>query len=322
MTVAEDEREDRNCSAKARAEQLWQICENHKWTQKAPTKTAYLEKIVIDERHKVLFCPITKVASSTFDSLMAASASGKPLKKILSKARGREKHMNFVHKGPYLSKYSVRGLSTFSKSKQQAILRDYFKFLVVRHPFDRLVSAYIDKVEYQRNTSEPFPMFVKHADHIVKALNTTRAKLYKKSRKGKLNVFTANQEEFFYLVANYYNLWFKEKHWQTYHELCQPCAMHYDAVVRLETVDQDLPGILSRLPNPDGDTLPVTNTIRYKPGFQYNDKMSKAFESVDLDTVRGLMEVYKKDFELFGYQWNVEQHDADCGYNSGEERCC
>jgi len=38
--------------------------------------------------------------------------------------------------------------SNFSPQKQEEILQNHFKFMFVRHPFERLVSAYLDKIRY------------------------------------------------------------------------------------------------------------------------------------------------------------------------------
>ncbi len=222
--------------------------------------------------------------------------------KILSRARGREKHMSFIHSPKTLRKYSIRGLASYNKTQQRSILNNYFKFLVVRHPFDRLLSTYVDKVEYERNHSQVLNLFLTLANNIRKAFNDSSKKLFKET-KGRRRVFLANTQEFFYLVANYYDSWFRDVHWGAFYDLCQPCVIHYDAVVRLETVNQDVSGILDKLQYGVNSTgkLPVTNTLRYKQGFNFYDKVNKAFRGIPPGIVRGVMRVYHKDFELYGY---------------------
>jgi len=39
-------------------------------------------------------------------------------------------------------------LDRFSLQKREEIMRNYFKFMFVRHPFERLISAYKDKFEF------------------------------------------------------------------------------------------------------------------------------------------------------------------------------
>ena len=36
-------------------------------------------------------------------------------------------------------------ISNYSQPEQERMMRNYFKFMFVRHPFDRLVSAWRDK---------------------------------------------------------------------------------------------------------------------------------------------------------------------------------
>ncbi len=277
----------------------------------------------MDDKHKILYCPIPKVASSTFDAIIASAASGINLTKILSKAKGSEKHMSFIHSPKTLLKYSVQGLASYSQKKQRSILKNYFKFLVVRHPFDRLLSTYVDKVEYMKNISHAFPLFVQLAHNIRSAFNGSSKTFFKKTKDGK-KVFLANKQEFFYLVANHYDSWFQDRHWGAFYDLCQPCVIHYDAVVRLETLNYDVSGILDRLQygvRAKGK-LPVTNTLRYKQGFNFYQKVNQAFRGIDSDIVRGLMRVYHKDFELYGYHWDIEKHVATCSYYQRGAHCC
>ncbi len=181
--------------------------------------------------------------------------------------------MSFVHSPKTLLKFSVRGLASYRK-KTEVNPKNYFKFLVVRHPFDRLLSSYIDNVEYENNKSQGFPLFVKLSANIQSAFNGSSKKFLKKT-KAHRKVFLANKQEFFYLGANYYYSWFCNKHWGAFYDLCQPCVIHYDAVVRLETLIHDVSGILERLQ--DGVwakvNLPVTNTLRYKQGFNVYEKV-------------------------------------------------
>ncbi len=42
--------------------------------------------------------------------------------------------------------YGVKSLAHYSKPKRREILKTYYKFMFVRHPFDRVQAAYLDKL--------------------------------------------------------------------------------------------------------------------------------------------------------------------------------
>jgi len=70
--------------------------------------------------------------------------------KTLARAAGvKEMNIKFVHTNK-LDKF-LRKFSTFPPEKREEIMRDYFKFMFVRHPFERLISAYKDKILSQKN---------------------------------------------------------------------------------------------------------------------------------------------------------------------------
>jgi len=56
----------------------------------------------------------------------------------------------FVH-GSRLDKY-VRPFHRFTPQEREEIMRTHFKFMFVRHPFERLISAYRDKMLKPQNS--------------------------------------------------------------------------------------------------------------------------------------------------------------------------
>merc|ERR1712016_4216 len=55
-------------------------------------------------------------------------------------------------------------------------------------------------------------------------------------------------------------------HWRKYEDLCQPCSVHYDFILKLETVDVDLPQFLVKIKADRTliDNLEVRNSHRNK----------------------------------------------------------
>ena len=94
------------------------------------------------------------------------------------------------------------------------VLENFFTFSIVRHPFDRLVSAYQDKVEpggyvkhllrknYQNHDFETF------LTHVIKTVTLSDQKK-------------------------------PDKHWRPFEARCAVCQMNYDVIGRSETYAED-----------------------------------------------------------------------------------
>ena len=97
----------------------------------------------------------------------------------------------------------------------------YFKFMVVRHPFVRLVSAFRDKLERMTEYNVRY--------HAKDAVRMTERRY---------NSTVADSPTFpefaDYLVRTPPNL--MDKHWAPYSKLCLPCNISYDAILKLETI--------------------------------------------------------------------------------------
>ena len=93
---------------------------------------------------------------------------------------------------------------------------NYLSFSFVRHPFDRLVSAYREKVEMKKNG-----LYV-------------RGKL--KKLYGKTDFHTFLQ----HVINTYTRTNLKvDRHWRSFNSRCTYCSMKYDVIGRAETFNED-----------------------------------------------------------------------------------
>ena len=226
---------------------------------------------------------IPKVACMTFQKIMARSLtnSSVDLKRINFPSFINSLGMNFLHK--------------YSKSDIELRLDTYFKFIVVRHPFDRLLSAYADKF----------------ADPNNNMMMVTRLRRRAESRFGNFTCFDQNGQprlslnQFLELVSD--DKKFYDKHWQSYYTLCQPCLIDYDHIIRLETADNDIGIVLDHL-NYTGseERLAVSNRHENMKRNTKNklDVVTRQMNLMESDILHGLLKVFRYDFELFGYSWN------------------
>ena len=87
---------------------------------------------------QVIYCFIPKSGCTTWKRTLAKAIKG---------AEGYLKTEESIHTDQFLRSHGVMGLYSFRDSEIDKRLKTYFKFLVVRHPMERLVSAFRDKFE-------------------------------------------------------------------------------------------------------------------------------------------------------------------------------
>ena len=82
---------------------------------------------IVDDENKIIYCTIPKVSSTTW-------------KQVLGVLHGLDKNMKEIHRGDLW-----RWLHQYTEEERLKRIKTYFKFLFVREPLHRLLSAYKDK---------------------------------------------------------------------------------------------------------------------------------------------------------------------------------
>ena len=181
---------------------------------------------------------------------------------------------------------------------------DYFTFMFVRHPFDRLLSAYRDRILdnfYSYQANKFIPEMLREAG--IENRLTKHSKKGQKldSLKDEIKESELPTFEMFlkYIIKHGVG---SDTHWNSYVDTCQPCAANYTVIGHLETSEKDEEYILrhSRLGR-YSDNKGVTWKHVTKNG---NSEMwrQKYFSQIPCDILRKLAEMYKYDFEFFGYK--------------------
>ncbi len=245
----------------------------------------FLVNIAVDDRHKVLFCPIPKVASTTFDALLVSSAGNISIETI----QKRQNVMHYVHWRELQAQNGVRRLNTYKPGEVKYRLENYFKFIAVRHPYDRLVSAWRDKSENHVSYGTFWHPNAKQLDRFTDFVTGVAQEGHPSSG-----------------------------HWKTYHRFCHVCDIAYDSILKLETLHNDLPPILAKLPGPNGKptVLPSLNQMSPFSPMAKLRKLSEYYENISGKILRQLRRKYALDFALFGYNWDMERKHATCEYKS------
>ncbi|XP_070849911.1 carbohydrate sulfotransferase 12-like [Chaetodon trifascialis] len=195
-------------------------------------------------------------------------------------------------------------LSRFPTAEIKAKLKYYTKFMFVRDPFVRLISAYRDKFQ------KPNKYFKSYAVNILRLYGNKRHSYYA-AGKDKAKAVASQTVPSFYNFIQYLLDPQTERrnpydpHWRQMYRLCYPCAIQYDFIGHQETLQEDAEQLFEILQLQDDIMIPPSYENMTSSG-----SVEDWFETVPLEARRKLYKIYERDFRLFGYERPVELLDG------------
>ena len=177
----------------------------------------------------------------------------------------------------------------YSDSEIQTRLKTYFKFLIVRDPLQRFVSAFRDKFE-----SETQSGFRNYARDVLKQRKNTDLKLFNFIE----HISSLHRNR---INSNKKGVRYLEGYWGQYSTLCHPCHIDYDYIVKFETMKEDAAYVLSKL-----GLHHECPEEKYPELFNLSQSTSLVFDqyfsSLTSEHTEILRDIYSLDFKLFGYK--------------------
>ncbi|CAL4076602.1 unnamed protein product, partial [Meganyctiphanes norvegica] len=259
-----------------------------------------------DEENNLIWCPIFKAASTTWVKNFLILAGEMKLKSSL------HGEVDEVFAAPQ------------SRKQRMLQLNKSLKMLIVRHPLDRLLSAYRDKMLRFRNPGDAYLglqlcLVEKYPnpgpndpDRSNTTANICRAgvdkKLKKQLKKSHGNITHPTFTQFLLLVRDDMRLWIKNPkkikvnlHWRPYWIQCGPCQVNYDVIMHTESLDIDNEYVIHKA----GLEGIIFNAHTHASKFDaYNDtsESTKAYYSqVPPWLLDDIVEFYQPDLTIFGY---------------------
>lgn len=171
-------------------------------------------------------------------------------------------------------------------------MKTYFKFFIVRDPFERLISAFKDKFVHN-------PRFEPWYRHEI------APGIIRKYRRNRTETRGIQFEDFVRYLGDPNHRWLDLQfgdhiiHWVTYVELCAPCEITYSVVGHHETLEDDAPYILREA---GIDHLVAYPTIPLGITAYNRTKVEHYFLGISKRDIRRLYARFEGDFKLFGYQ--------------------
>ncbi|KAG5845204.1 carbohydrate sulfotransferase 11 isoform X1 [Anguilla rostrata] len=264
----------------ARRDQVAETCRTHGASsrKRRVLTPADLRHLVVDEEHELIYCYVPKVACTNW-------------KRVMMVMTGRGKYTNpmEIPSNQAHVPSNLKTLNQYSIPEINHRLKSFLKFLFVREPFERLVSAYRNKFTLKYNTS------------FHKRFGTKIVRRYRKN--ATLEALQSGADVRFPEFAEYLvdPATLKEgplnEHWETVHSLCHPCHIRYDLVGKYETLEEDSNYVL-RLAGV-GDRLRFPT---YAKSTRTTDQMAaQFFQNISGRQRAQLYQLYKLDFLMFNY---------------------
>jgi len=266
-------------------------------------KTSH-HQFFLQKEHGLLWCKVPKAASTSW--LHAFLQLTNVPESQIPEDNGLGLH------GFLRDKYPLQ-----SKNLLKQFLPMAIKFLVVRHPFQRVVSAYTDKLEsYSRDIKYRGGYY--YAMYGADIVQKLRPKYQEKFPKNPL--FMRKEPSFVefveYLIETPISQY--DEHWKPQFMLCPPCNFRFDVIVKMETFERDTNFILSQRDLTDVISLSKKHSSVSNSGksdASTKNKSKELFSQLSKNMVKALHEKYRVDFDMFEYDVNeyLEQASESAG---------
>ncbi|XP_066249722.1 carbohydrate sulfotransferase 11-like [Euwallacea similis] len=241
---------------------------------------------LVDAKHHLVWCNVFKAASTSWMYNFNILAGYSP--NFLRKSRTPPLHLA-------RQKYGRPSLEALLKALED---NKVVSFLVVRHPLERLLSAYRDKIQNAVSGSHHFKL----GKDIIRN--------YRK--RGKTGPKHPTYPEFIsWLVDSAKGGKALDMHWTPIVEFCTPCMFNIKIIAHTETLEEDQDYIIR--------TAGLHNVI--KPQWQNAGKgstsahISSHYSQLTRSQILQLYHIFRFDFELFNYSLagylEVGQPDQD-----------
>lgn len=237
-----------------------------------------LDHLIVDDRNQVLYCYVPKVACTNWKRMMLILTGG------TNKTDPLAIPADSVHR-----MHKFRKLSDLKPDAIRRRLRTYTKFLFVRHPVERIISAFRNKFEKNFTSSAYFK-------------ERFGVKIMKTYRKGAApgSIPSSGHGVRFHEFVSYLidtNPVTYNEHWALVSDMCFPCDMRYDFIGKYETLAEDSKFILEQIGAPP--SLHFPEVVPSKT----TGVVESYFGSLTPQQQRELVQIYSEDFRIFDYHF-------------------
>lgn len=209
----------------------------------------------------------------------------------------RENHI-FIHNpkvaGSSISKViGGSGHRTLYGISNQVDIEKYFKWMVVRNPYDRLISCY---TYYKKNFPQKVSLIIENDKQDKDSI------LFLKESLTNIETFVDNLDKAYNFEMKNFDTIINKKDFLFCHIIPQYlfCCIdeinRLDYVCRLETIEQDLRIVSDKI------AVPSLRSISHVNKSSTSHKKLEILQNMSGKTIEKINNLYKKDFEMFSYE--------------------
>ncbi|KAM3920235.1 carbohydrate sulfotransferase 14 [Leptodactylus fuscus] len=237
------------------------------WALPPGQRRTLLKHIIVNDKYKFLYCYVPKVACSNWKRVLKVLDGSLP---------SVDTKLKMDHKSDLVF------LADLSADEIRYRLQHYYKFLFVREPMERLLSAYRNKFGEIKEYQQRYGM------EIVRRYRKNPA-----ASKGDDVTFS----EFLQYLQDE-DVEKMNEHWMPIYNLCQPCAVPYDFIGSYERLQEDAHHVLDTIGAPNHIHFPERQAW-YKPVTK--ETMQYLLCNTPQGLIRELLPKYILDYSLFAY---------------------
>ncbi|KFQ56684.1 Carbohydrate sulfotransferase 9, partial [Pelecanus crispus] len=228
-------------------------------------------QLFVEHKHRFIYCEVPKVGCSNWKRTIFILQAD-------MKAEASEIEHDHIHQTSVIKK-----VVAYPPAIQKDFLNNYTKVMFTRHPLERLVSAYRDKLLH----SEPL--------YSITIANEIRA-MFRKNKNSSEKV--SFQEFVSFITANPPNS--LDNHWKPMFLLCDPCNIPYDILGKYETLGLDSEHVLKVIGAPE--SLHYPSLKRYGSEKRTNGDITLEYlRQLTSEQIEKIKKLYQMDFFLFNY---------------------
>lgn len=203
---------------------------------------------------------------------------------------------------PGISKASLLNENLNDKERVDRI-KTYFKFTFIRHPLERLLSAFLDKISPPLRFTEP-----------LSSPDIYQRYILMKTRKEELNKWTASNGSYELLISfsEYIQWWIGantkqiDEHYSTMLVNAQPCRIRYDFYGSFKSYSTDMALVIRRL---NGSDKHFASGGAHKAGQETSNKLIHYYSQLSTELRTTLYERFYKELDFY-YHLFPEERDS------------
>ncbi|XP_002737622.1 carbohydrate sulfotransferase 11-like [Saccoglossus kowalevskii] len=270
---------------KKRSALVHQICDKYKVESTLQTiSSRTLDHLIVDDEHKLIYCFIPKVACTNWKKIMLF---------LSPKNRNYSTPDDIEPETAHHDNVMIRHLNSYSKTGIERRLKEYIKFIFVREPMERLLSAYLNKFTKHYESSKAFQL--RYGTQII-------AK-YRKNPSPESIKFghDVTFHEFIRYILDHDTFESRpmNEHWLQFYHMCHPCLIDYNFIGKYQTLMEDAGNLLKLAKIDHLVSFPETRLSQGRTQSITKDY----YKQITSSEIHSLWQMYVVDYLMFGYTY-------------------